>query len=192
VTFALPRRTFALPRRTFALPGHTSVLLAGTWTLSGEIFALSIETFTLFTGTFPLSPRTFTVSPGTLAMPILLRLRFEVPGDPAKQTSDDQEFLMDTQDIVEAWRQEAIQEGGRQMLMRNVIEIYEARFGAIPAEIRGAIEGAHDEPTLRAWFKLQLDDVHRILAARGPPLSRSQNWTGRDRLDFHGKQAAWR
>src|SRR3954468_10206764 len=37
----------------------------------------------------------------TLALPILLRLRLEVPADSAKRTSDDQEFLMNTQDIVE-------------------------------------------------------------------------------------------
>jgi hypothetical protein len=49
-----------------------------------------------------------------LALPILLRLRLTVPSDPAKQTTDDQEFLMDTQDIVETWRREAIQEGVKQ------------------------------------------------------------------------------
>jgi hypothetical protein len=48
-----------------------------------------------------------------IALPILLRLRLEVSADPAQRTTDDQEFLMDTQDIVEAWRQEAIQEGER-------------------------------------------------------------------------------
>jgi hypothetical protein len=46
-----------------------------------------------------------------LALPVLLRLRLTVPADPVQQTSDDQEFLMNTQDIVETWRREAIQEG---------------------------------------------------------------------------------
>ena len=53
--------------------------------------------------------------PGALerrvVLPILLRFRLTVPTDPAQQTTDDQEFLMDTQDIVENWRREAIQEG---------------------------------------------------------------------------------
>jgi hypothetical protein len=49
-----------------------------------------------------------------LALPVLLRLRLTVPIDPAQQTSDDQEFLMTTQDIVETWRREAIQEGVEQ------------------------------------------------------------------------------
>jgi len=49
-----------------------------------------------------------------LALPVLLRLRLTVPIDPAQQTSEDQEFLMNTQDIVETWRREAIQEGVEQ------------------------------------------------------------------------------
>jgi hypothetical protein len=49
-----------------------------------------------------------------LALPVLVRLRLTVPTDPAQQTSDDQEFLMNTQDIVETWRREAIQEGVEQ------------------------------------------------------------------------------
>jgi hypothetical protein len=48
-----------------------------------------------------------------LALPILVRLRLEVPADPTKRTNDDQEFLMDTQDIVENFRREAFLEGER-------------------------------------------------------------------------------
>ena len=44
----------------------------------------------------------------TLERPILLRVRSEIPADPVKQTNDDQEFLMNSQDIVETWRREAI------------------------------------------------------------------------------------
>jgi hypothetical protein len=82
--------------------------------------------------------------------------------DPTKQTNDDQEFLMNTQDIVETWRREAIQEGVEQGvkqgiergIARSLIDIYEARFGAMPGVIRAVIEDTHDEPTLRAWLKL--------------------------------------
>jgi len=49
-----------------------------------------------------------------LALPILVRLRLAVLADPTQRTTDDQEFLMDTEDIVEAWRQEAIREGFQQ------------------------------------------------------------------------------
>jgi Domain of unknown function (DUF4351) len=55
-----------------------------------------------------------------LALPVLLRLRLTVPTDAAQQTSDDQEFLMNTQDIVETWRREAIQEGVKQGLEQGL------------------------------------------------------------------------
>ena len=42
----------------------------------------------------------------------------------------------------------------RRMLARNVIEVYEARFGAMPAEVRAMIEGTQVEATLRPWLKL--------------------------------------
>ena len=100
----------------------------------------------------------------TLALPVLLRLRLTVPSDPAKQTDDDQEFLMHTQDIVENWRREAIQEGVQQGLKRGVahslIEVYEARFGEMPEDLRAVVEETEDEPTLVAWL--------RLVGTRGP------------------------
>jgi flagellar biosynthesis/type III secretory pathway protein FliH len=44
----------------------------------------------------------------------------EIPTDPAQRTDDDQEFLMQTQDIVETWRQEAIQEGVKQGVQQGI------------------------------------------------------------------------
>jgi hypothetical protein len=93
-----------------------------------------------------------------LALPVLLRLRLEVPADPAARTSDDQEFLMDTQDIVEKWRNEAIQEGFTQGRAQGVqdalVQLYEARFGAMPADLRKLIEDTHDPRTLNGWNTL--------------------------------------
>jgi flagellar biosynthesis/type III secretory pathway protein FliH len=97
-----------------------------------------------------------------LALPILLRLRLTVPSDPEKQTTDDQEFLMDTQDIVETWRREAVQEGVQQGLEQGVkqgvahalVEVYEARFGAMPEDLRGAVDDTDDESTLVGWLRL--------------------------------------
>jgi hypothetical protein len=63
-----------------------------------------------------------------------------VPGRPAQQTSDDQEFLMNTQDIVETWRREAIQEGLQQGLERErklLLRLLRRRFGA---EVDGETE----------------------------------------------------
>jgi flagellar biosynthesis/type III secretory pathway protein FliH len=98
----------------------------------------------------------------TLALPILLRLRLAVPSDPTKQTTDDQEFLMDTQDIVETWRREAVQEGVQKGLKQGVkqgvahslVAVYEARFGAMPEDLRAVVEDTDDEPTLVAWLRL--------------------------------------
>jgi hypothetical protein len=79
-----------------------------------------------------------------LALPVLLQLRLTVPADPAQQTSDDQEFLMVTHDIVETWRREAIQEGVQQGLELGVerernllLRLLRRRFGA---EVDGEIE----------------------------------------------------
>jgi hypothetical protein len=72
-----------------------------------------------------------------LALPVLLRLRLTVPTDPAQQTSDDQEFLMNTQDIVETWRREAIQEGLVQGERKLLIRLLQRRFGA---EVDGETE----------------------------------------------------
>ena len=102
----------------------------------------------------------------TLALPILLRLRLTVPSDPAKQTTDDQEFLMDTQDIVETWRREAVQEGVKQGVEQGIrqgveqgikqglVEVYEARFGAMSEDLRAVVDDTDDEPTLVAWLRL--------------------------------------
>ena len=90
----------------------------------------------------------------TLALPILLRLRLTVPSDLAKQTTDDQEFLMDTQDIVETWRREAVQEGVEQGIKQGLIEVYEARFGAMSEDLRAVVEDTDHEPTLITWLRL--------------------------------------
>jgi hypothetical protein len=77
-----------------------------------------------------------------------------VPSDPEKQTTDDQEFLMDTQDIVETWRREAIQEGVKQGVAHALVEVYEARFGTMPEDLRAVVEDTDHEPTLLAWLRL--------------------------------------
>ena len=61
---------------------------------------------------------------------------------------------MNTQDIVDTWRREAIQEGVKQGLERGIVRIYEARFGAMPEDLRAVIEDTHDESILYAWLEL--------------------------------------
>jgi len=64
-----------------------------------------------------------------LALPILARLRLEVPIDPSKRTTEDQEFVMETQDIYESWRREAIQEGFMQGERAALLRQLRHRFG---------------------------------------------------------------
>jgi len=81
---------------------------------------------------------------------------------------------MDTQDIVETWRREAVQEGIKQGVQEGIkqgvqegikqgvqegikqglVEVYEARFGAMSEDLRAIVEDADDEPTLVAWLRL--------------------------------------
>jgi hypothetical protein len=102
----------------------------------------------------------------TLIKPLLLRYKLEIPRDPAQQTPDDKEFVMDTEDIVERWEKEAELRGElkgelkgelrgvERTLKRNVIEVYELRFGPMPAALRATIEAAKDERLLDGWLKL--------------------------------------
>jgi hypothetical protein len=73
----------------------------------------------------------------TLALPVLVRLRLTVPIDPAQQTSDDREFLMNTEDVYETWRRATIQEGLEQGERKVLLRQLRRRFGA---EVDGEIE----------------------------------------------------
>jgi hypothetical protein len=94
-----------------------------------------------------------------------MKLLSGIPRDPGARTSDDQEFLMDTEDIVENWRREAIREGREFGIADSLIDAYETRFGAIPPELRAVIERTHDEATLRAWHKLAITRSAAEIAA---------------------------
>jgi hypothetical protein len=66
-------------------------------------------------------------------------------------------FLMDTQDIVEAWRQEAIQEGraeGRvEARAHDVLTVLRVRGIAVSAAARKRILAEKDLPRLERWFE---------------------------------------
>jgi hypothetical protein len=88
-----------------------------------------------------------------LALPILVRLRLELPPDPANQTNDDQEFLMNTQDIVEIWRQEAIDEGRAKARADDVLTALRVRGIAVPEAARKRILAQHDLQRLERWLE---------------------------------------
>jgi flagellar biosynthesis/type III secretory pathway protein FliH len=104
-----------------------------------------------------------------LALPVLVRLRLTVPTDPAQQTSDDQAFLMNTQDIVETWRREAIQEGVKKGLEQGLeqgvererkllLRLLRRRFGAeVDGETERRVAAARAEQ-IEVW-------AERVLSA---------------------------
>ena len=106
----------------------------------------------------------------TLALPILVRLRLTVPTNPAKQTSDDQEFLMNTEDIVETWRQEAIHEGVKQGVEQGerkvLLLLLRRRFGRqVNTEIERRITAA-PAAQIEVWIDrvLSADSLAELLA----------------------------
>ena len=75
--------------------------------------------------------------------------------------------------VVEEWRAEARAEGeakgeakGR---IASVIELLEARFGAVPADLADKIKSTTDVDTLRAW---------NLLAAKADSLSAFRTQSG--------------
>jgi hypothetical protein len=106
----------------------------------------------------------------SLALPLLVRLRLEISSDPAQRTSDDQEFLMQTQDIVEIWRQEAIQEGVKQGVQQGVKQgIQQGECAALLRLLRqrfGDAVDAHVEQRVATASIEQIDRwIMRILLA---------------------------
>jgi hypothetical protein len=73
----------------------------------------------------------------------------EIPTDPAQRTDDDQEFLMQTQDIVETWRQEAIQEGQ----VKALLTVLRARGIAVPDAVQRRIQVERDLVRLERWLE---------------------------------------
>ncbi len=96
-----------------------------------------------------------------LALPILVRLRLEVPADPAKQTAQDREFLMSTLNIEKYLGQieregleKGLQKGRDEGFAAAVLVAYRARFGAPPATLVAAVRGAKDQAALRRWLEM--------------------------------------
>jgi hypothetical protein len=90
-----------------------------------------------------------------LALPILIRLRLDIPTDPAKQTTSDREFLMTTTEIdkyLEELEQKGEKKGRGEGLAEGVLLAYKARFGSPPAALVAAVEGAVDHATLQRWL----------------------------------------
>lgn len=114
-----------------------------------------------------------------LALPIVIRLRLEIPAEPAKQSKIDREFLMNTLDVdkylsdierqgVEKGREKGREEG----FARAVLAAYELRFGEPPAALVAAIQGAREHGALQRWLEIvttgSAEDVAAVLRSARP------------------------
>lgn len=92
-----------------------------------------------------------------VALPALLEYRTALLAQPAR-TPEDEEFLMDTQDIVQqlkdAGRLEGRLEGRHETMRNNLVTIYRTRFGSVPRKVRAAIEATHDDAALASWVEI--------------------------------------
>jgi hypothetical protein len=96
-----------------------------------------------------------------LALPILVRLRLEIPADQAKQTTTDREFLMITkeidtyiEDLEEKMLQKGRREGRDEGFAQAVLAAYKARLGAPPPALVAAVERAGDLTALQRLLKM--------------------------------------
>jgi flagellar biosynthesis/type III secretory pathway protein FliH len=124
----------------------------------------------------------------TVAMPLLIALRFEIP-HPC--TEDEKEYLMSTQELYEQWMQQVetkgLERGVKQGLERGVkqgleqgakqmlITVYKARFGTMPPDVVTAIDAMHDTATLSRWAEListrSADEIAASVRGGTMPLS---------------------
>ena len=84
-----------------------------------------------------------------LALPILVRLRRDIPADPAKQTTIDREFLMNTKDV-----DKYLADLEQKAFSQAVLVVYRARFGTPPAALVAAIERAEDHAEIQRLIEI--------------------------------------
>jgi hypothetical protein len=92
--------------------------------------------------------------PRSLAAP---RKRFR-PLEQPTRTPEDEEFLMETHDIVQQLKDEGRREGrdkGRHEAMQKaLLIIYRTRFRAVPRKVRAAVERTRDDAALTRWVEI--------------------------------------
>jgi hypothetical protein len=123
------------------------------------------------------------------ALPTLLRLRLDVPADPDARTVDDKEFMMSTEDVVEVWKRQMVNEGRRQELASHhstFVLLYESRFGPMRRELRAVVNASVDPDEVARWAELaahgeqaQIDEA--LAAAKKPAKTRPRASTPKTR-----------
>ncbi|WP_437680878.1 hypothetical protein [Sorangium sp. So ce131] len=88
-----------------------------------------------------------------IALGPLLRFRAAI-AEPGPATPEEEEFVMTTQELVEQFIEQGRKQGMAKGMAQVTIELYEARFGAMPPALRSVVEAMLDLPTLRKWHLL--------------------------------------
>jgi hypothetical protein len=97
-----------------------------------------------------------------IAEPVLLRCRIDIAKNHANRTSEDEEFMTDTQEIFEEWKRETEAvglargraEGRAEGAAQGLVVIYEIRFGTMSPELKTAVEATKEAATLLDWLRL--------------------------------------
>ena len=80
---------------------------------------------------------------------------------------------MSTMDLYEQWEQKTKAEGREQGLKQSLVAAYQARFGALPADLAAAIETTHEMTVLNLWLKRivtgTLEEIAEALRSRSAP-----------------------
>ena len=88
-----------------------------------------------------------------VALPALLEYRVTLLEQPTR-TPEDEEFLMDTQDIVQRLKDEGRDEGRHEAMQKILLTIYRTRFGSVPRKVRAAVERTRDDAALARWVEI--------------------------------------
>jgi hypothetical protein len=84
-----------------------------------------------------------------LAMPLLLAFRIQVPPGLYDDSEDDMKYTETLERLYAEWEQR-VRERGLKALRNSVINLYQARFGSMPEDLRVALTRIMDEERLEA------------------------------------------
>ncbi len=79
-----------------------------------------------------------------LALPLLVRLRIEIPADAAQRTKEDEEFIMATQDPLERYNEQLESKFRIRSRREDLMDVYVVRFGEPPPDIVAIIQTTTD------------------------------------------------
>jgi hypothetical protein len=88
-----------------------------------------------------------------VALPALVEYRVALLEQPTR-TPEEEEFLMETHDIVQQLKDEGRDEGRHETMQKVLLTIYRTRFGSVPRKVSAAIERTRDDTALTRWVEI--------------------------------------